>query len=430
MGKGKIALLVAGVVTILALGCDDPSEVGVDFVGSEPLSVTYYDTISIQLSTVRFDSIVTSSSESLLVGKASDTYLGEITAKPFFQVGRDSLSSYPDDEKAVYDSIALEMVYNEYWYYDTTQLQTYSLYWLTQEMELNEDDNSLYNTSSFSYGIDSIYFLGQISFYPRVHRGKPEYLHISDEFGTKLFDLLREEDDIVTESDEFSEYIKGFVLVPDTANTCIIGLDTETNIKLYYTQEGSQIAQVFPINSNIRFTKVDAENSVSKTLLAQTDVLPSSKTGNMAFIQGGIGLGIRLEFPYLQYVRELSKNSLVTDAMLILRPVRRSYSKFVPLSSDLSAYIVDKRNNILQQLDISTTVYYDQEFQEDTYYLVNIDDFLSYQMSLLEDDGTAVLFTLPNSENLATVNRIYFGDENNDSRSYMRLLVMSVNDTF
>jgi hypothetical protein len=430
MGKGRLALFIAG-VAICLYACDDPSLVGVDFVGSDPLSVTYYDTVSIQLSTIKFDSIATSSIDNLLIGKSRDSYLGDITAYSFFQVGRDSLSTYPDDEKAVYDSIALELVFNEYSYYDTTKLQKYYLYSLIDEMELN-DDGYLYNTSTYSYGLDSIYYLGEISFYPKVHRGKAEYLRIVDEFGKALFDLLVTKDDIVTIDDDFFEYIRGFVLVPDTANTCIIGLDTETNIRLYYTQEGSQIEQAFPIANNIRFTRIKSENPVAALgrLANQQDILPSDDTDHVAFIQGGMGLGIRLEFPYLQYVRELSENSMVTDAELILRPVRKSYSGFAPLPSELAAYVVDKRNNILGQIDISTSIYYDDEFQMDTYYLVSITSFLNDQLDLLEDDGSAILFTLPDSDNAGTVNRIFFGDEKSDSRSYMRLLVMNINDTF
>ncbi len=430
MGRCRIVFLLMGIIFTF-YACDFPSLVGVDFVEEDPLTITYYDTVSIKISTVKFDSLATSNISRLLIGKSKDERLGSITAKAFFQVGRDSLNSYPDEEKAEYDSLSLEMVFDGYSYYDTTQLQTFYLYSLLDEMELG-DDGRLYNTSNCLYGLDSIYFLGKISFFPRVRKDKPEYLRIDDDFGKALFELLKTKDEILENNNDFREYIKGFAIIPDSTNTCVIGLNNETSFKLFYSQEGAQAEQVFPIANNIYFSQVSAQvsDSIFNTLATQKDILSSAEVGDLAFIQGGVGLGIRVEFPYLDYVRELSENNLVTDAELILKPVKHSYSGLSMLPANLIAYKVDKYNNIISEPLIESLLYYDDEYNEETFYSININSFLEEQLGLLENDGSALLFTLTQSDNSGTVNRLYIGDESHDSKSYLRLIIMNINETF
>lgn len=430
MGNFRVGFIIVGFICAL-YGCEDPSLVGTDFVGENPITVTYYDTVSIQISTIKFDSLATSNISRLLVGKSEDEQLGTVLAAPFFQVGRDLLNSYPDDEKATFDSLTLELSFDGYSYYDTTQVQTYNLYSLLAEMELG-DDGKLYNTTNYNYIQDSVYHLGEISFTPRVKKGKEEYLRINDEFGQALFELLQQKDDIVTNSDDFSSYIKGFVLVPDSANTCIIGLNNETNFKLFYQQDGDQVELEFPIADNIHFTKISVQGSdtIQSQLATQRDIMKSNELGGLAFIQAGIGLAMRVEFPYLDYIRELSKNNLVTDAELILSPVKDSYSGLHPLSTNLTAYRVDKYNNVLSSFTIDPILYYDDEYNEETYYSINIASYLEEQLDLLENDGSALLIALDQDTYSSTLNRIYIGDEHNESKSYMKLLVMNINETF
>ena len=415
----------------MVMSCQDPSLVGVDFVDEDPLSITYYDTLSIQLSTVKLDSLVTSNSSRLLVGRVEDDRIGCITGNAFFQVGRDSLFTFPDEEKAVYDSMSFEMNFDGYSYGDTSNYQTYYLYALLEEMKLG-DDGYLYNTSRIEVREDSTYLMGKIRFIPRVRKGQAEYLSITDDLGIPLFELLKERDDMVTDNDEFREYIKGYALVPDSLNTCIIGLDNESSFKLYYRQDGEQVVQTFPIASNIRFTQINVnyEDSVFESLSTQKDMLPSNILEHIAYIQGGLGLGIRMEIPYLDYVRELNKNNMVTDAELIFKPVRNSYTGWSPLSTSLTAYYVDKYNNIVDELSITPVLYVDVEYGEETYYSIDIHAFLEEQLNMLENDGSALLFTLPESNNASTVNRLCIGDEFHTDKSYLKLIIMNINESF
>jgi hypothetical protein len=411
--------------------CVDSSDVGIGFIDEDPLSIKYYDTLSIKLSTVKFDSLVTSGSNRLLAGQVRNDPYGTIRSNAVFLVGNDSLNYYPDEDKAVYDSISFQMQFDGYFHSDTTQMQTFYLYSLLNELEPGDDGN-LYNTSKVDFLRDSTNCLGNFSFSPRIRKGDPSYLKIDDEFGNALFDLLKEKNELLTVNEDFRDYMRGFILVPDSANTCMIGLNTSSGFILYYHEGNELYEQYFLINNNIQFSMIDADFSESALgqLSEQKQVLDSDLLDNIALIHGGIGLAIRFEIPYLDYVRELSKNTLVTDAELILKPVKNSYSDLEPLTTEIGAYVVDKHNRINSNFPINPVLYFDDEFQEDTYYSIDIHQYLENQLELIENDGSAILFTLSKSINSNTINRIAIGDKDHQNQSYLKLIVMNINDSF
>ena len=129
--------------------------------------MVFLDTTTVKISTVLFDSLPTSGTDSVLVGHHADEMFGTITARFFFQVGLDSLDDYPDEDKADYQRISLVLPYGNYSYYDTTQIQTYYLYRVTEDMEY-QDDRKLYNNDQFAY--DTTKLIGSLSQYLRPHR--------------------------------------------------------------------------------------------------------------------------------------------------------------------------------------------------------------------------------------------------------------------
>ncbi|MEO0333459.1 MAG: hypothetical protein AAF223_17545, partial [Bacteroidota bacterium] len=119
--------------------CNFPSPLGEDIVRSEILDVVFIDTINLRLSTVTIDSVVTSNTERHLVGYREDENIGSILAQPHFQISDDSVT-FPD-EGAEYLFAEFELLYDGYTYYDTTQDITLTLHPLSEELELDEDDN-------------------------------------------------------------------------------------------------------------------------------------------------------------------------------------------------------------------------------------------------------------------------------------------------
>jgi len=160
---------VLSVLVVLGglIACDESGVIGEDFVGDQVVDVVLIDTLTVHLSTLVFDSISTINSERLLVGYQRDDSLGLTVSKAYFRLDQNSATGFPDDD-AHYNYTEFELVYDDYYYYDTIPPVNLTLVPLVEELEVNDDDNNLYNVDSFNYDLDSALFSQEILFFPCV----------------------------------------------------------------------------------------------------------------------------------------------------------------------------------------------------------------------------------------------------------------------
>jgi hypothetical protein len=140
-------------VSIASCGTD--TDTGEFVVGSDYLSinnkVVLIDTMTVEMSTINFDSLVTSSQSRILVGNYDDPIFGKIKSSSYFQLSTDTYSlctaggSDTDATNYVLDSISMILRYDNYYYGDTTKAQTFNIHRLTQKVKPNIDDNQFYN---------------------------------------------------------------------------------------------------------------------------------------------------------------------------------------------------------------------------------------------------------------------------------------------
>ena len=111
-----------------------------DFVvGSDYLSVNnkvlLIDTLTVNVSTINFDSLVTSNQSRILIGNYTDPILGKVKSESYFELTplTYNLGSSSDTETINYafDSIAMILKYDRYYYGDTTKVQTINIHQLT-----------------------------------------------------------------------------------------------------------------------------------------------------------------------------------------------------------------------------------------------------------------------------------------------------------
>jgi hypothetical protein len=117
--------LVLGLgLLLVATACSStPGDIGIGLPSADANTGAYLvDTLTIRASTVLRDSVVTSSSNLLLVGRYRDPQLGVITAKSYVTMGLGG--SFTPDQAQVYDSLVLVLKPNTYRYGDTTKTQT------------------------------------------------------------------------------------------------------------------------------------------------------------------------------------------------------------------------------------------------------------------------------------------------------------------
>ncbi|MFH6995606.1 DUF4270 family protein [Flavobacterium sp. FlaQc-48] len=425
MHKFILMLLFA----MTALSCGTDSDAGEFVVGSDYLAlnnkVVLIDTVTVDMSTINFDSLVTSNQSRILIGNYEDPIYGKVKSNSYFQLASDSyalINSGSDTETTnyVFDSISMILKYDNYYYGDTTKVQTFDIHRLIQKVKPNTDDNNFYNNSALTYSDES---LGTISYKPRPLEKDSVNIKMSSTFGAALFQKLKKRE--ITDFDSFNEYLKGLVLVPSTSNSAsVIGFHVTTSkVRLYYSkyqadQETSFIIDFTIQDATKQFNAVslDRTGTIIENLPVSSSKLSSLLTSHQGFIQSGTGVACKIDFPNIKQLKYLSDKGAIVDAQLLLKPVNNTYSEKYPLADSLKIYVADNLNRISGSLvnSAGTSVFgilnkKSDEFNENIGYLVPIGNFLQKEMLKPSDSKSSLILTLPGISK--TVNRIVLGDQ-------------------
>lgn len=416
--------------TILFTSCQTDNLDGDFVVGSDFLSlsnkVLLIDTLTVEVSTVNFDSLITSNQGRLLIGNYTDPILGKVKSESYLELTPDSYSigtSSSDVEPVnfIYDSIAVILRYDRYYYGDTTKTQSISIHQLTEKVTPKTDNTSFYNNSTLTYSSTSI---GSKSFTPRPIGKDSINITISNTFGENLFNKLKNNE--ITSSDEFNDYFKGIVIKSTSASSAnVVGFNTSSVIRMYYKEKYSNsettLSKDFSINDlSKQFNNIslDKTGTIIQNLPSSQSKLSSLVTSNTSFIQSGTGLACRVDFPYIKQLKYIAEKGTIVNAELIIKPIKNSSSTLYPIKDSLQVYECDNLNRIKSVLTNSDGSYRlallnktPDEFNEDLGYTINIGDFLSQEMTKTYGTTSSLLFTFPNI--YKGVNRIVLGDQKN-----------------
>ena len=175
---------------LLFTSCSSEDYNNSDFVAGNTftdsnLRVVLIDTLSVEISTMKFDSIVTSESSRMLVGKYRDSIFGTIRTSSYMGLVP---STYSIDSEAVYDSIALYLKYDGYYYNDTSQTNTIHVRQITKTLKPQEGD-AFYNTATAQYSDED---LGTLTYLPQPTASDSLNLRLSDDLGLEMFAKLQE----------------------------------------------------------------------------------------------------------------------------------------------------------------------------------------------------------------------------------------------
>ncbi|TDW46374.1 uncharacterized protein DUF4270 [Flavobacterium sp. 270] len=424
----KFILMFFFAITFISCGTD--TDAGEFVVGSDYLAlsnkVILIDTVTVDMSTINFDSLATSSQSRILIGNYDDPIFGKVKSDSYFQLSTETyaLNNSGSDTEAVnyvFDSISMILKYNNYHYGDTTKVQTFDIHRLTQKVKPNTDDDSFYNNSTLSYSDES---LGTISYKPRPTEKDSINIKMSSEFGAALFQKFKKRE--ITDFDSFTEYLKGLVLVPATSNSSsVIGFSVATSkVRLYYSKYQADTEEtpyfidftIADIAKQFNSISLNKTGTLLQNLPISSSKLSSLLTNHQGFIQAGTGVACRLDFPNIKQLKYIANNGAIVDAELILKPVNNSYSEQYPLSDSLKVYVGDNLNRISGSLANSagTAVYgilnkKSDEFNENVGYSVRIGNFLQKEMLKQADSRSSLILTLPAISK--AVNRIVLGDQ-------------------
>ncbi|XLS29529.1 DUF4270 family protein [Flavobacteriaceae bacterium M23B6Z8] len=325
-------------------------EVGSDFTDSN-IRVITIDTFKVELSTFKFDSLNTSSSNRLLVGQYLDDFFGQIRASNYFEL---TANSYTISEDAELDSVGLILGYDNYFYNDTIPSSRLNVHLLKEEV--NPEDEIFYNVNTLEYEQNPIAVL---DYQPEPRDDDSLYIALPFEFGNMIFKGIQDND--INDDDDLREALKGISLQPgENDNSSIIGFSRnagQTYLRFFFKEKNEEEEEktfdLFIKSDGPRAfnnLRSDVSNLPLDTLIDQEINLLSSKTNNQSFIQAGIGYATRIQFPTLKDIYDIPGTGTVLSAVLQIKPPRSSYSDLQPIRDSLNVNIVDQNNRITEQV--------------------------------------------------------------------------------
>ncbi|HPT30947.1 MAG TPA: DUF4270 family protein [Prolixibacteraceae bacterium] len=409
--------------------------IGNDFLSSRS-TLSVVDSFTVSMSTVMIDSLTTSGDKLLWSGSYQDPELGKISSTGYYELG---VPDNPDiQEKDVYDSLLLVMNLSTGWYGDTTVYQSLQVHRVTQELE-GDESNNFWNRTRLTYEPNP---LGTVRFRPKPGLKSKVTVRLSDALGQKLFDLVKADDESVATFEKFREFFKGLALVPGDQSSAILSFPCDSSMKvaLYSHRKGLEqedFVNYFPVGSTSTFFNnftADRTGTPIAAIARQIDEVPSSQSNNKTYVQSGIGLVTRIDFPTMQQLNEMDRKFILLKAELVLSPLPGSY-KQIQLPSELVLYHTDKSNRMVSEIvgdqnaTLAADLVVDKIFNEATTYTFDITDFLSTEISdSFFDTSHGLLIGEPSASLGASLNRVVFSsNKNNAWRPVVRLYFMHYN---
>jgi hypothetical protein len=384
----RSSFLIIYVITSVCISCTRNT---IEF-GTVPENnytrLAYIDTVGVRLSTVLTDSFSTASPSSFLLGRYKDPYTGVVSARPFFQLDKPSV--LPDiPATAVYDSIVFIIRSDNYYYGDTSRLQTIYIYELSQSIVTGYNDQ-LYNTSNFPVKPD---VLGSRTLRIRPVADDSIVIRLNDSKGSELFNKIKQKHTDVSGTDAFLNYFKGISIATGTDDTTAVygllsGAGTLVMRVHYHTTIPDQQRHFvdFPSMLNsLSFNQLLTDRTGTGIVpgISGLTEIPSYQTGNHSFSQPGTGLRLKLGFPSLKGILLTEDYVRLLRAELIIRPAFLSYDQNrYPLPGSLFLAYTDNTNLLGNSVPDSTGgVMYsspviDEIYGQNTYYRFNITSYI------------------------------------------------------
>jgi hypothetical protein len=317
--------------------CDDPSDIGLELQGSvNQIGTSFRDDFQINASTVLLkDSLVSFAARPVLAGRVNDGPFGTITTRAFAEVSLPlnnlNFSATPDAPAPVADSIVLSLGYN-YYFGDTTLTTGLSVY------ELDEaffDKTTYFTTSTLRTKPTA---LGSVSFRPRptpfrpagaaatVARSTPTIkIRLSQELATRIL-AESGKPPLANQENFVAQVLKGISIEPspNAPAGAVLGFNLQSDssyINLRYTSDGTKRSVKFRFfDMEPRFNQITADftGTPLANLRNSGDIVPSTQTDNVAYIQSGTGLRTKITFPDLASLRNEGGTLAINRAELVV----------------------------------------------------------------------------------------------------------------
>jgi len=436
--KRGLLWLVAPLAFGLYSCSDSGSSLGTGFTSESDFGVGFIDTMTVRTSTVMLDSVPTSGTGTLMLGQYNDPKLGVIESQVFMEMSNGTGWSQPSTN-ATFDSMVLILPYSGYYYGDTlgtTEVHVYQatktfttyklpLFWQYEGRQpyFTAPSGYFFNSSHVDY--DNTTELGSKIFKPHPHGKDSIHIRLPDDLGKTWLAEAKKTNNYFQSVTTFLDHFKG-VTVKSASGSSIFGISGDkVKIRIYYKDLVSelitQLKYELPYtSSSFAFNRITADRTGTplENLGNPKKIIDSRETGNEAYIQSGLGLLTKIEFPYLQSVKDIDGMQIVSSASLTIEPVKTTFPKTTALPQTLVLFQTDKSNQPIGPLQMdysrteqSATIFFDNEFGVNTGYTFYMTQYVQALLNnpQTQANGTALLLSTPLSDFLNTVNRATVG---------------------
>ncbi|GGE95336.1 DUF4270 family protein [Hymenobacter cavernae] len=347
------SLSVAGslLLAALATACSDPGSIGNDLpVSTDKVGLTYVDTFTVRTATVLLDSIPSSTSTNLLVGRYVDPRLGTVEARAFTQVGLGS--AFVPSATSSFDSLVITLRADAYRYGDTTRTQ----HLLVQRLEENFVDKTYYTSDALRYNDTPLGQIGTSRAKEYTFRARPGArtfrIRLNDDLGKELFQLGQTQQ--LNSEDDLQRRFKGLVLSPGASDNAallrLLATDNASALNLYYHEAAAPadaLVRSFTLtvgNRHFYRLRADRRASLLAPLTKSYQALSSTNTAAETYIQAGLGLYTRVDIPYLTDLRELGGTFAIISAELTMESVQGTESPYLAPPARITVGLTDAAN--------------------------------------------------------------------------------------
>jgi hypothetical protein len=408
----------------------------------DPANVILVDTMTVKSYSIVADSFYTSQARRLLAGRYMNKYDIETFCESYFRFDPTTNERLSDNKSAVYDSTSLVIYPDGYKFGDTTIVAGFDIYRVTQEIEYDEDDGYLYNTSSFETEDEPIGSFN-VDFNSDVDS---VIVKLPGSLGKELYDMVYDDLEILKEQEDFKElFLKGFKIAPrDDNESLIFGInvnpdsDNVPRIDLHYHDNtpDDNLAISFKLEAINRYAFSHIENSYSGSILGGGEAdealegvdepgeskYPSFESNEISISQAGYLLSTRIEIPYVDNLYAYGLSAIV-KAELIIDPLDDSFEDKSDLPSKLNMVIVNEKNdyyynNVLYEVGstgyVQAKLHYDYEFKSKTHYRVDITNFIKTEYEDLARQKYSLLMLTPYNLQKPDVDQLFVGSPDNE----------------
>jgi len=441
--RGTKIFLISAVV--LMASCKKESDIGSGIQPSgDVIDLQSQDSLTLKTYTVKEDSLRSDEPAIVQIGNINDPIFGETRASLFTQF------VIPNDLQGLafpgtLDSCALCLAYDYDYYGDTTSPQEFRVYQMTEDIY----HDSLYYSNKVSQcypTFASRIYVGDTTVTPhprkKITLGSNTYqpqlrIPIQYNFAQQIFSGS------YSNTAAFLQFMKGLYVESVTTPTPGSGallrfnlLDTTTKLIFYYHTSNGPTSFSFVVNSGAAYYSHfahDYSTLPSSSSLVQQLASPGVNTSNEVYVSGCSGVKTKIEFPYLNNLRNLGYSIAINKAELIIKADPSTASADFPANKQLYVTSIDTSGKQLLLPDMfENSVYFGGSLITSTNeYHINIARYFQELMSgIVPNNGLYLKEIDPDSQG----RRVVLGSSNfssssgtNNYRMYLHLVYTRIN---